>query len=106
MPQRWCRSCSFGAGIGKKRPSIILGAGSSIPCGMPSVGDIDELMRGWAAGRAKYDDAHGVPDYFALAWEALAQHSQVGFICSPRSRTRAGHRVARAKGQEGPIRAR
>ena len=34
----------------KPRLLVILGAGSSIPCGMPSVGDIDELMKRWSSG--------------------------------------------------------
>lgn len=33
----------------KKKLLIILGAGSSIDCGMPSVSDIDTKMRIWSA---------------------------------------------------------
>ncbi len=62
--------------MGKKRLVMILGAGSSIPCGMPGVGDIDALMCGWAA---EYAASRGVPDYFALAWVALTEHSRLGF---------------------------
>jgi hypothetical protein len=37
----------------KKKLLIILGAGSSIGCGMPSVGELDEHMEQWATiGRA------------------------------------------------------
>ena len=32
----------------KPKLLVILGAGSSIPCGMPPVGKIDELMKRWS----------------------------------------------------------
>lgn len=59
----------------KKRLLVILGAGSSIECGMPSVGEIDGLMRTWANDLAR---AEGTPDYFALVWDALAEHLRQG----------------------------
>lgn len=36
------------ANSGKPKLLAILGAGSSIPCGMPSVGDINEQMKAWS----------------------------------------------------------
>ncbi|MPS67222.1 MAG: hypothetical protein E2586_01820 [Novosphingobium sp.] len=65
-----------GSTSSKRRLLMILGAGSSVPCGMPSVATIDNLMKGWAKSYAR---ATGAPDYFAQAWEALEQHSRHGF---------------------------
>lgn len=59
----------------KKRLLVILGAGSSIECGMPSVGEIDGLMRIWAATLAQAERA---PDYFDLVWQALKSHLDNG----------------------------
>jgi len=39
---------SGAANSGKPKLLIILGAGSSIPCGLPSVGDINEQMKDWS----------------------------------------------------------
>jgi len=60
----------------RKRLLLILGAGSSLDCGMPSVGAIDDLMRWWAQS---YAARVGSADYFALAWEALERRSAQGF---------------------------
>lgn len=52
-----------------KRPKllVILGAGSSIPCGMPSVGEIDELMKHWSQEwAAEQSDFNS--DVFNLLW--------------------------------------
>jgi hypothetical protein len=59
----------------KKKLLVILGAGSSIECGMPSVADIDNLMRAWSAHLAQ---ERATPDYFDLAWQALATHLAQG----------------------------
>ncbi len=42
------RSPSGAPNSGKPKLLVILGAGSSIPCGMPSVGDINHQMKGWS----------------------------------------------------------
>lgn len=42
------RSPSSAPNSGKPKLLVILGAGSSIPCGMPSVGDINDQMKVWS----------------------------------------------------------
>ena len=51
---------------GKKKLLIILGAGSSVELGMPSVGELDRSMRQWAREQA---DEKKSPDFFGLLWE-------------------------------------
>jgi hypothetical protein len=45
----------------KKRLLVILGAGSSIARGMPSVSALDQFMRQWAH---QWSSSHGFPDYY------------------------------------------
>jgi hypothetical protein len=52
----------------KKKLLIILGSGSSIPLGLPSVPRLDEEMKAWAAGWAV---DHGFQDYFRELWNAI-----------------------------------
>jgi hypothetical protein len=52
----------------KKKLLIILGSGSSIPLGLPSVPRIDEEMKAWAAGWAV---DRGFQDYFRELWNAI-----------------------------------
>lgn len=44
----WMMSLSGTAKNGKPKLLVILGAGSSIPCGMPSVCDINKQMKAWS----------------------------------------------------------
>jgi SIR2-like protein len=46
--ERWMMSLGGTANSGKPKLLVILGAGSSIPCGMPSVSDINEQMKAWS----------------------------------------------------------
>jgi SIR2-like domain len=55
----------------KKKLLVILGAGSSIPVGMPSVGAIDRLMAGWSSASAK---RHGLDDSFWATWKAIEDY--------------------------------
>ena len=50
-----------------KKLLVILGAGSSIPCGMPSVGDLDGLTRAWGQ---EWAVDRGWPDVFETLWQA------------------------------------
>jgi hypothetical protein len=59
----------------KKKLLVILGAGSSIPSGMPSVGDLDKEMRVWSA---LWADEHALPDYFGSLWENVRQYYSAG----------------------------
>jgi hypothetical protein len=64
----------------RKKLLIILGSGSSIPLGLPSVPSIDEEMKVWAAGWAS---ERGCQDYFLELWKAIdayyaGGHSRVG----------------------------
>jgi hypothetical protein len=59
------------AAISKKRLLVILGAGSSIPLGIPSVGDLDRVMRVWNAEWAR---SCSRPNYFEAAWNAVERY--------------------------------
>ena len=52
----------------KPRLLVILGAGSSISCGMPSVGEIDKLMRRWAREWKPEPPVDSETDVFNLLW--------------------------------------
>lgn len=61
----------------KKKLLIVLGAGSSVEMKMPSVGDIDTLMKGWSAAWAS---AKGPSDYYLYVWNAIS-----GYLTSGRT---------------------
>jgi hypothetical protein len=52
----------------KPKLLVVLGAGSSISLGMPSVSELDNHMAEWAQAWAQ---AHGFPDYYAEARKAI-----------------------------------
>jgi hypothetical protein len=57
----------------KKKLLIILGAGSSFSCGLPSVPDLDLLMDGWSEAWAT---EHSFPNYYkTLGQEARAYYA-------------------------------
>lgn len=58
----------------KPRLLVILGAGSSISCGMPSVGSIDGLMKNW--GREWVGDSPGTAggDAFNVLWTIAKEY--------------------------------
>jgi SIR2-like protein len=59
----------------KKRLLIILGAGSSVEMGMPSVAQIDALMRTWSAD---WSTAVGEPDYLNDIWNRVDAYCLMG----------------------------
>ena len=60
------------ARAGKKKLLVILGAGSSVELGMPSVGKLNRLMLLWAARWAKRGNR---PDYFGKLWKIHRGHA-------------------------------
>lgn len=59
----------------KKKLLVILGAGSSIPLGMPSVSSLDEKMKEW--GRC-WAAEHRFPDYFDALWHSIEAYYESG----------------------------
>jgi len=59
----------------KKKLLVILGAGSSIARGMPSVPALDQRMRKWASDWAAL---HGFPDYYAALAREIETYYQSG----------------------------
>ena len=53
----------------KPRLLVILGAGSSIPCGMPSVSEIDELMKRWSREWVPETSVDCQGEVFNVLWE-------------------------------------
>ncbi len=48
---------------------VLLGAGSSIPYGMPSVSKVDKLMKRWSSERKPCQSEHSKADVFNILWE-------------------------------------
>ena len=59
----------------KKKLLVILGAGSSIPRGMPSVAALDEHMSEWGSG---WSVMRGFPDYYAELARSIETYYQSG----------------------------
>jgi hypothetical protein len=59
----------------KKKLLVILGAGSSIPVGMPSVGALDEYMKRWGE---EWAAEYGFPDYFDALWHSVRAYYESG----------------------------
>lgn len=59
----------------KKKLLVILGAGSSISLGMPSVPELDQHMRQWASD---WSALHGFPDYYAALALEIETYYQSG----------------------------
>lgn len=55
----------------KKKLLVILGAGSSIPCGLPSGGDLDRCMMAWSR---RWAEEESEPDYFAVLWKSIEEY--------------------------------
>ncbi len=58
----------------KKKLLVILGAGSSISCGMPAVSDLDDQMRAWSEAWA----IRRFPNYFMTLREAIETYHRGG----------------------------
>ena len=54
---------------------MILGSGSSVQRGIPSVRDLDTQMKIWANTWAT---KHGLQDYFGLLWDEVSRYYSVG----------------------------
>lgn len=60
----------------KKKLLVILGAGSSIGIGMPSVATLDDRFKTWSAA---WSAQHGGwPDYFEVLWQAVETYQKAG----------------------------
>jgi hypothetical protein len=59
----------------KKKLLVILGAGSSMSCNMPSTAMLDELMRNWSRAWAT---SHSCQDYFDALWQAIEIYHYTG----------------------------
>ncbi len=69
--------------MSKKKLLILMGAGTSLPLGLPSVGDIDEKMREWAPLIAKQINPE--IDFFNPLWASAATYNQKGLMSSARA---------------------
>ena len=58
----------------KPKLLVVLGAGSSIPCGMPSVGKIDELMSRWSKEWTPELSVDAESDVFNILWESSKRY--------------------------------
>ena len=65
----------------KPKLLVILGAGSSIPCGMPSVGEIDKLMRRWAREWKPEPHVDSDVDVFNVLWEMAESYYGLNNYC-------------------------
>jgi len=63
------------ARIAKKKLLVVLGAGSSIGCGMPSVKEIDALMDKWSDDWAS---KHNLTNHYRALTEAITRYYQGG----------------------------
>ena len=58
----------------KPKLLVILGAGSSIPCGMPSVEDIDKQMKCWSREWEPEPPTNAGHDVFNVLWDASERY--------------------------------
>ena len=65
----------------KPKLLVILGAGSSIPCGMPSVGELDKLMRRWAREWKPEPHVDSDVDVFNVLWEMAESYYGLNHYC-------------------------
>jgi len=65
----------------KPKLLVILGAGSSIPYGMPSVGDINEQMQGWGRALERGPGAEAGCDVFNILWSATEKYYDQNHYC-------------------------
>ena len=59
----------------KKKLLVILGAGSSVSCGMPSVKDLDGHVQGWGL---EWASARHFQNYFGELWKAVETYYSAG----------------------------
>ena len=62
--------------MGNNQPKllIVLGAGSSIPYGMPSVDEVDELMKRWSSEWEPAPSEHSNGNVFRTLWETFERY--------------------------------
>ena len=65
----------------KPKLLVILGAGSSIPCGMPSVHAIGELMKCWAHEWALEPPCDTLGDVFSVLWKVTSDYYDSNHYC-------------------------
>ncbi|MDE0249515.1 MAG: SIR2 family protein, partial [Gammaproteobacteria bacterium] len=53
----------------RRKLLVLFGAGSSIPYGMPSVSEVDELMKRWSAEWEPSQPGHSKTDVFKVLWD-------------------------------------
>ena len=53
---------------------VFLGAGSSIPYGMPSVYQLDNLIKRWSSQRKSHQSGHSEIDVFNVLWEMFEHY--------------------------------
>ena len=58
----------------KPKLLVVLGAGSSMPCGIPGVGDIDELMKRWSREWAPEPYLDFEDDVYSVLWDATERY--------------------------------
>ena len=61
-------------GANRRKLLVILGAGSSIPLGMPSVGKVDALMKLWSSEQSASQSRQPKIDVFKVLWEASERY--------------------------------
>lgn len=65
----------------KPKLLVILGAGSSIPCGMPSVENIDKQMKCWSREWEPESPTDAGRDVFNVLWDAFERYYGTNHYC-------------------------
>jgi hypothetical protein len=74
--------------MARKKLLVILGAGSSMEQGMPSVSNLDDCMRAWSVEWLRVDPGlHGTANYFEALWKNLDARYSSPFLGARRSTT-------------------
>ena len=77
-----CRMARLGCeGRTKKKLLVILGAGSSVSCGLPSVNQLDQSMGAWSRAWATQ---HSFPNFYEQLGQAIEAYYNSGGRCAAR----------------------